>query len=77
MHKQKKINLGLIKINSIDVGSQFSIGTNHKQTIFTSMKSSTMFRQTGDRSVLFDTEIHIDDRDFSDNFSRMSTKLNR
>ncbi|MED4953750.1 hypothetical protein ABEO75_12615 [Paenibacillus macerans] len=69
MKKHKEINLGLVKVNSIDIGSQFSIGFTHKQTVFTSMKNSHLFRQAGDRSVLFDSEINIDDRDLSDNFS--------
>lgn len=77
MKKANEINLGLIKINSIDVGSQGSIGVTQKQTVFSSMKNSMMFRQAGDRSVLFDSAINIDDRDLSDNFGSMSTKTNQ
>ncbi|MDU7476367.1 MAG: hypothetical protein E7L01_23955 [Paenibacillus macerans] len=73
MKKVRQINLGLIKVNSIDYVSQLSIGgVNQKQAFQNSMKISQLIRQQADRSVAFHSVMNIDDRDLFDSPTRMS-----
>ncbi|WP_284139426.1 MULTISPECIES: hypothetical protein [unclassified Virgibacillus] len=70
--KKRNINIPFVKVNSVDYASQASVGINKKRSYQTGIKRSMMMRQFSDGTHLVDTQLFINDADFSDSVSYKS-----